>query len=118
MSSNASLEGLTAEQSQAMDKAALLIIKARREAAAVLERAGLRSADDPFGFGSPCHAHIVGFGECPCHDYRGDGGPCLNRITLDPPASAPHSSCGHRPMDHLGDELTRLLSRSGTYKKS
>ena len=69
------------------EKAAFLIISARKEAAAVLARAGVPFPDDEFG--NPCHAHIEAFGTCPCTNYMGDGGTCLNRITLDPGASAP-----------------------------
>ena len=62
-------ENLTCEQSEALEKAAFLIISAQEEAAAILARAGV--PDD--GFGSPCHAHIEGFGDCPCTKYKGDG---------------------------------------------
>jgi hypothetical protein len=84
-----SREDLTGEQSEALEKAAFLIISARKEAAAMLARAGVPLPDDGFGFGSPCHAHMEGHGDCPCSDYTGDGGPCLTRTTLDPGASAP-----------------------------
>jgi hypothetical protein len=91
-------EDLTREQSETLEKAAFSIIKARKEAAAMMARAGL-----PNGwFGSPCIAHIEGFGRCPCSDYSGDGGPCLTRTTLDPGATpTPLRSCGHPPSKHL-----------------
>ena len=90
----------THKQSEAVEKAAFLMIKARNEAAALLAGAGL--PDDGFGFGTPCHAHIEGFGECPCPKYTGNGGPCLTRTTLDTGATPiPHSSCGHPPSKHL-----------------
>lgn len=81
MSKYPSPEDLTGEQSEALEKASFLIISARKEAAAMLARAGVPLPDD--GFGSPCHAHIEGHGDCPCRDYTGDGGTCLSRTTLD-----------------------------------
>ena len=51
-------EDLTLEQSEVLEKAAFLVISARKEAATMLVRAGI--PDDGFGFGSPCHAHIEG----------------------------------------------------------
>ena len=94
-------ENLTCEQSEALEKAAFLIISAQEEAAAILARAGV--PDDGFGFGSPCHAHIEGFGDCPCTKYKGDGhSGCLTLITLDPGATPiPHRSCGHPASKHL-----------------
>jgi hypothetical protein len=91
---------LTREQSEALEKAAFAVISARQEAAAMLARAEV--PDDGFGFGTPCHAHIEGFGDCPCSKYKGDGGPCLTRTTLDPDATPiPHQSCGHPPSKHF-----------------
>lgn len=94
-------EGLTAEQSEALENAAYLLLSAQKEATSILTQAGIPLPDDGFGFGNPCHAHIEGHGNCPCHDYTGDGCPCLTRITLDPGASAPYRSCGHPPSKHL-----------------
>jgi hypothetical protein len=91
-------ENLTGQQSEALEKAAFLIISARKEAAAVLARAGVPFPDDEFG--TSCHAHIEAFGTCPYTNYMGDGGTCLNRITLDPGASAPFRSCGHPASKH------------------
>ena len=93
-------EDLTAEQAAALEKAMFLIINARKEAGVMLSRAGVLLPDDGFGFGSPCHAHIEGFGDCPCSDYTGDGGPCLTRTTLDP-HFPPVRSCGHPPSKHF-----------------
>jgi hypothetical protein len=92
-------ENLTREQSEAVEKAAFLILTAQKEAKATLARADV--PDDGFGFGSPCEAHIEGFGKCPCSDYSGDGGPCLTRVTLDPGATPPLRACGHPPSKHL-----------------
>jgi len=94
-------ENLTREQSEVLEKAASLILSAREEAAAMLARAGI--PDDGFGFGTPCHAHIDGFGDCPCTRYKGvDGSPCMTGITLDPGTTPiPHRSCGHPPTKHF-----------------
>ncbi|MER8826898.1 hypothetical protein NKH73_12845 [Mesorhizobium sp. M0938] len=91
-------EDLTTEQSEVLEKAAFMIISARKEAAAMLVRAGLELEDG--GFGNPCHAHIEGHGNCGCRDYTGDGGTCLTRITVDV-AFPPSRSCGHPPSKHL-----------------
>jgi len=102
MSKYPSPEGLSAEQLEALEKAALLIIRARKDAAAMLSRARVPLPEDGFGFGTPCAAHIEAFGRCPCRDYKGDGGPCLTRTTLDPGATPhPVRSCGHPPSKHL-----------------
>ena len=100
MSKHSSPKNLTAEQSEVLEKASFLMIKARKEAVAMLSRAGVTVPDDGFGFGSPCHAHIEGFRDCPCSDYSGDGGTCLTRITVDT-SSPPLRSCGHPPSKHF-----------------
>jgi Family of unknown function (DUF6422) len=97
-----SLENLTREQSEALEKAAFLIIsaqqKAKKKAKAMLARA--RIPDD--WFGSPCTAHIEGHGQCPCRDYEGDGGPCERKVTIDPVAvPIPRDPCGHKASKHL-----------------
>lgn len=91
-------EDFTADQIATLEQAELLIINARKEAMAMLERAGIAWPDDPFG--RPCTAHIEGFGRCPCNNYRGNGEPCRNKITVDP-AFPPFRSCGHAEEDHL-----------------
>ena len=93
-------ENLTREQTESVEKAAFLLISAHADAASILARAGL--PEDGFGFGTPCNAHIEGFGNCPCTKYSGKGGPCLTRTTLDSGATpVPHRSCGHPPSKHL-----------------
>ena len=100
MAKYSSPEDLTPEQSEVFEKAGLLIVNARNEAAAMMARAGL--PEDGFGFGTPCNAHIEGFGDCPCTRYKGNGGPCLTRITVDSGATPiPRRSCGHPPSKHL-----------------
>ena len=94
-------ENLSGEQSEVLEKAAFLIISARKEATAMLARAGVELPEDGFGFGTPCHANIEGHGDCPCSRYTGDGGPCLTRITIDAGASPPGRSCGHSPSKHF-----------------
>jgi hypothetical protein len=93
-------EDLTAEQSEVLEKAAYLIISARKEAAAMMARAGVKLPDDGFGFGNPCQAHIEGHTNCPCPEYTGEGEPCRTRVTVDV-ASPPFRSCGHKPSEHL-----------------
>ena len=81
-------ENLSGEQSEVLEKAAFLIISARKEATGMLARAGVDLPED--GFGTPCHAHIEGVpGDCPCSRYTGDGGTCLTRITVDPALPRP-----------------------------
>jgi hypothetical protein len=93
-------KNLTHEQSEALEKAAFLIISAQKEAKekakAMLKRAGI--PDD--WFGSPCTAHIEGFGRCPCSDYKGDGGTCEQLVSIDP-ALPPGDLCGHKASKHL-----------------
>src|SRR5262245_29057813 len=94
-------ENLTPEQSDVVEKAASLILSAQNEAAEMLALAGI--PDDGFGFGTPCHAHIEGHGECPCTKYKGvDGSPGMTLITVDPITTPiPHSPCGHPASKHF-----------------
>lgn len=102
MSKFPSPEDLTSEQAEALEHAAYLLVNARAEAATLLARAGISVPEDGFGFGSPCNAHIEAFGNCPCSNYKGSGGPCQNRITLDPIATPhPFRTCGHPASKHL-----------------
>ncbi|WP_411157798.1 DUF6422 family protein [Nocardia otitidiscaviarum] len=85
-----------------MEKAAFLVVGARREAAALIARSGLELPEDGVGFGTPCDAHIEGHGRCPCNRYTGDGEPCRTKITLDPIATpTPVRACGHPPSKPL-----------------
>jgi uncharacterized protein DUF6422 len=94
-------ENLNAEQLEALEKAALLVIKARKEGAAMMARAGGESPIQDHFFGNPCGAKVDG-DPCPCSNYTGDGGPCLTRVTFDPIATPiPHRSCGHKASQHL-----------------
>jgi hypothetical protein len=93
-------EYLTDEQSEALEKAALLIINARKEAAAMLMRSGVELPPGNGWFGSPCGAYFEGHIHCPCSDYTGDGGPCSTHISPDP-AIPLTQFCGHRPSQHL-----------------
>ena len=92
---------LSATQRQVVEQAAYRILVARKEALAMLARAGIGIPEDGFGFGNPCSARIEGHGGCPCHEYQGDGGPCLRSITVDAGASPPHSPCQHPASKHL-----------------
>jgi|SRR5580692_3280188 hypothetical protein len=91
------LENLTDEQSQAVEKAAFLILSAQKQAAEMLVRAGVPRNG---WFGSPCKAHIEGVGQCPCSNYTGDGGLCMTKISVDP-AVPPFDPCNHPPSKHL-----------------
>src|SRR5215469_13757145 len=96
-------ENLTHEQSEALEKAAFLIISAQKEAKekakAMLRRAAFEDIPDDW-FGNPCTAHIEAFGKCPCSDYKGDGGPCEQLVSIDP-AVPPLDLCGHKASKHL-----------------
>jgi hypothetical protein len=96
MSKSPSPEDLTGKQSEALERAAFLVISARNEAAAMLARAGVESPPESSWFGSPCGVH-----GCGCRNYTGDGCPCLTRTTSDPGASPPLRACGHLPSQHL-----------------
>ena len=89
-------ENLTGEQSEALERAALVVITARNEANAILARSGVESPPEMGWFNNRCA--VIG---CPCNDYSGDGCPCLTRTTLDPGASPPYRSCGHKPSQHV-----------------
>src|SRR5262245_48443266 len=98
------MENLTREQSEALEKAAALVLGAQKEAKvkarAMLKQAGI--PDDEEWFGNRCTAHIEGHHQCPCSDYTdpGDGGPCLTRVSIDP-EFPPHRTCGHKASKHL-----------------
>lgn len=91
---------LTAEQLAAVDKAAFVIIKARKEAAEMLVRAGLEIPPEDHWFGNPCTGMADELHPCPCKNYTGDGGPCLTRTTTDS-GFPPSTVCGHRAIEHL-----------------
>jgi hypothetical protein len=90
-------KNLTKEQSDTVEKAALLILKAHAQAAAMLARVDL--PESRFGRGH-CRARVDGR-PCGCDGYSGDGGTCLTRVTQDPGASEPFRSCGHSPSQHV-----------------
>jgi hypothetical protein len=69
MSEYATKQQLSDEQSQTLEQAALLIIKARREAGEILRRADIQGFDDDF-FGSKCRQCDV------CSEFVGDGEVC------------------------------------------
>src|SRR5262245_32484905 len=96
MSKYAFPKDLTKEQSDTVEKAALLILKAQEQAAAMLAQTGL--PESRFGRGH-CRARVDGR-PCGCSGYSGDGGSCLTPVTQDP-ASPPFRSCGHAPSQHL-----------------
>ncbi|MBT2545810.1 hypothetical protein J7E99_35355 [Streptomyces sp. ISL-44] len=81
MAISPSLDKLTDDQTEALDDASLLVISARRDAAAVLRRAGLEWDDDDDFFGSRCR-------KCPCREFDGNGRVCGR------------SSCRHSASQH------------------
>ena len=101
-------ENLTREQSETLESAALLIINARKEAAAMLLRSGVEPPPDQGWFGSPCGASLPPppqHHHCGCPDYKGDGGPCLSTFLdftgPDFGTGAPRETCRHRPSQHI-----------------
>ncbi|MGW7052994.1 DUF6422 family protein [Streptomyces sp. NPDC054887] len=79
MSTDPRSEDLTDEQVETLEKAALLVISARKEAAAMLQRSGL----DGEAFGSECRS-------CACEEWEGDG----------QSRRCARSSCGHSASQH------------------
>ena len=99
---------LNDEQSEALEKAALLILNARKEAAAILTGSGMEAPPDSGWFGSPCGVVLPpppSHHFCGCRDYRGDGGPCRTQYKdftgPDFGEGPPLRTCGHRPSQHL-----------------
>ncbi|WP_374196724.1 DUF6422 family protein [Streptomyces sp. ISL-96] len=105
MSTYQSRDELTDEQRATLERAALQVIGAREEAAAMI-RAEMEPPPDMGWFGSPCHAKLPfpPYPPCGCRDYRGDGGPCTSPILvpdLGEGSLFPTRPCGHRPSQHV-----------------
>jgi|SRR5215510_11300822 len=99
-------EDLTVEQSEALERAAFLVISARNEASEMLARSGVELPPESGWFGSPCSATLPfpPHPRCGCSDYKGDGGPCMTLIRVPetgPGSLHPLAPCGHRPSQHL-----------------
>lgn len=101
-------QNLTDRQSESLEKAALLIINARKEAAAMLERSGVESPPEGGWFGSPCGASLPPppqHHHCGCRNYTGEGGPCTTQYRdftgPDFGSGAPLRTCGHLPSQHV-----------------
>jgi len=95
-------ENLTREQSDAVERAAVLILKARKEAREMLAAAGIRPDDWGEGVSTQCHAVEDGV-DCPCQNFDNGGvagGTCLTVFSTDPNVSPPHRSCGHPASKH------------------
>ncbi|WP_429225944.1 DUF6422 family protein [Inquilinus ginsengisoli] len=99
----------TAEQADAIEQAAMLIINARNEAAALLARAGMQPPDSGW-WGSPCGVTLPPPPQdhrCGCRNYTGDGGPCRTRYAdaTGPDTGTgsgwPTARCGHLPSEHV-----------------
>ena len=99
---------LNERQAQTLEQAALLILNARNEAGALLERSGVERPPEGGWFGSPCGVTLPPppqHHRCGCRNYKGDGGPCMTqyRDFTGPElgSGAPLRTCGHLPSDHL-----------------
>ena len=91
-------DNLTEEQLKALDEAAMLMIKARRQGATILRQAGLKDVRDDEGpFGSRCDVTVAPGRRCPCESYTGDSIRC-ETITIVPGIG--ERRCGHRPGQH------------------
>ncbi len=108
MSSSYRSKNFTNEQLKALDEAALLIINARKEAAAMLTRSGIEAPPDSGPWGSPCGETLPpppAHHRCGCRNYTGDGGPCettfIDHTGPDLGTGSPRRTCGHMPSDHL-----------------
>jgi hypothetical protein len=101
-------DDLTAEQSKVLEQAALQVINARTDAAAMLTRAGVEPPPEDGWFGNPCGATLPPpprNHRCGCRDYHGDGGPCSTQYVdftgPDFGSGSPKRTCHHLPSDHL-----------------
>ncbi|MCG6494134.1 DUF6422 family protein [Kitasatospora sp. A2-31] len=97
---------LNAEQAQAWEEAAYLIITARKEAAAILARSKVEPVPEEGWFGNPCTAKLPfpPYPPCGCHDYRGDGGPCTTPIRVPDTGEGslhPLVPCSHARSQHI-----------------
>jgi hypothetical protein len=107
MSDSPSPDKLTDEQIDAINAAAYSIIKARKEAVAMLARSGVEHPPEMGWFGSPCGAQLPSPPAnhyCGCRDYTGDGGICLTTYLdftgPDFGGGPPRRTCRHRPYQH------------------
>jgi Family of unknown function (DUF6422) len=108
MSTLPSSEKLTGEQSDTLEKAAYKVISARKEAATMLERAGVERPPEGGWFGSPCGVTLPPPPQnhhCGCRNYTGNGGPCstsyIDFTGPDLGSGPPRRTCGHRASQHL-----------------
>ena len=99
---------LNQEQAETLEKAALLIINARSEAASMLARSGVELPPEPGFFGNPCTVLLPPPPQnhaCGCNNYTGDGGPCRTRFTdftgPDFGSGSPTRTCQHRASEHI-----------------
>jgi Family of unknown function (DUF6422) len=99
---------LTEAQSEALERAAYLVIKAHQEAATILSRAGVEmDPDSPFS--SRCSKKLPPPPQnhfCGCTGYKGDGrSPCINSYLdftgPDFGEGPPRRTCGHMPSAHV-----------------
>lgn len=102
---------LDANQQEALERAAYLLIRAHEDAEAILRANGIEVPDNPRA--SPCQGSFDphdaftspphGAADCACPRYKGNGGPCINTfISFDSPGEgAPRRKCGHPPSAHF-----------------
>ena len=93
---------ISEDTADTVDNAALLVINAQHEAAAMLTDAGIDRSDggSPW-FGTPCTGKFDG-SPCPCANFTGPGTICQTRIA--PPGVSLQDStarCSHRAVLHL-----------------
>ena len=93
MAAFSSPEEFTPEQLEAREQAERVIITARKEAAAILERAAVALPDDELD--GRCMGRFDGSMPCSCTHYTGDGEACRTRVSIDPAVLPPHRGCGH-----------------------
>jgi hypothetical protein len=94
-------QNLNDEQAEELERAALVIINARREADAILARMKVEPPPDGGWFGSPCGASLPPppqHHRCGCRNYTGPGGRCRTQYR---DASGSLKTCGHLPSEHL-----------------
>jgi len=93
-------ENLTREQSEAVEKAAFLILTAQKEAKATLARARVPRMGS--GSGSKVRARRTSrVREVPVQRLHRRWRAVPDAVTVDPGASPPLRSCGHPPSKHL-----------------
>ena len=91
-------------RAETLHRAALLVIKARKEAVKMLRRAGVELPDTG-RFTSPCTRITAPGVRCGCDEYSGDGGVCRTRFedhTVGDFGTGPVlMECNHPALEHV-----------------